>query len=278
MSVYIFNNNKLWFELIESFEKNFKTTKNINESNIIIFNNFELENRKFLLKNKNFFKKKIYCYFHEPFTSLYKEHLKMIKRISMIKNLNLITYSKKNLEYLQLKFPTKKIYYLPISFYNYPDIEIIKDLNIMTLNRSLLTNFHGNYNLKIISKEDIDKYNILLLTNFGKERDKLFSRLKIFINLHKNEKSNLLETLRIYNLIYFRVIIISQKCIDYQDELQEFIIYEEDNLLLKKSLEILNNYDFYFNKIYGNKTNKIIFEKINNYYINFLDNQNILTS
>ena len=84
--------------------------------------------------------------------------------------------------------------------------------------------------------------------------------LKIFINLHKNDKTSLLETLRIHELIKYRVIIISQKCICCNDPLSKYVIFVDDNKLISKSIDVLNNYDYYFNKIYGKLTNKEIFE------------------
>ena len=115
----------------------------------------------------------------------------------------------------------------------------------------------------------------MIFNHFFKNRDYLFQHLKIFINLHKNENSQLFETLRLHNLIYHRVIIISQKCIDYSDSLSKYVIFEDNNNLINKAYEILNNYNEYYKKIYENLSNKEIFLEIQKYY-NIFESENIL--
>lgn len=81
-----------------------------------------------------------------------------------------------------------------------------------------------------------------------------------------------METIRLYNLIKNRVIIISQKCLQAELEyLSEYIIFCENKDLLSKAYEVLNNYEIYFENIYGNKTNKEIFKPINDKYIFFIE-------
>jgi hypothetical protein len=72
-------------------------------------------------------------------------------------------------------------------------------------------------------------------------------------------------------LIRYRVIIISQKCIDYSDPLSKYVIFVEDKELLSKAIDILENYDEYYKKIYGNLTNQEIFEEINLNYQKFIN-------
>ena len=273
MKVNIRNENYYWEELIEqiSYEK----VKDFRDSDIIIINNFKLLDQKFLYKNKNL-RQKIYCYIHEPLTLLSRSNSKeesllirlTIKKLNKFRYVNIITYSKYNIELCKKLFPDRKCYYLPINYYNNKELKREKDLDIMINYRS-----NNLYNKSIINIDDIKNNNILILNDWGKERDEKFSRLKIFINLHRLKNSNILETLRIHNLIHNRVIVISERCIDYSDSLSDYVIYEDSNKLLKKSLEVLENYEYYYNKIYGNRSNKDIFMEIENEYIKF-ENEN----
>jgi hypothetical protein len=275
-------------ELIENFSciKNYKKTDDIKKADIIIFNNFVLENRKLLIKNKDLLEKKIFCYIHEPLTDNDDNHynVKMIKRLNMFKNINIITYSLYNKKLCQ-KYFNKKIYYLPINYYNFKDLPInyynfkdnkfIKNIDMCIIHRAISDKIKViKYNNSIIHIDTLPK-DIIILDHFDKERDNLFQKLKIFINLHKTENAQLFETLRLHNLIYHRVIIISQKCIDYSDPLSKYVIFEDNNNLINKANQILNNYKTYYKKIYGNLTNKEIFSDIQKYYNNFESENNL---
>ena len=263
-------------ELIENFKyiKNYKKTNDINKADIIIFNNFSLENRKLLIKNKHLLNKKIFCYIHEPLTDNDDYNKKMINRLKVFENIQIITYSLYNKKLCEKIF-NKKIYYLPINYYNFNNNNFTKNIDICINHRNFTKKYkNSKYNNSIINKNTLSK-DIMIFNHFFKNRDYLFQHLKIFINLHKNDNSQLFETLRLHNLIYHRVIIISQKCIDYSDPLSKYVIFEDNNNLINKAYEILNNYNEYYKKIYGNLTNKEIFLEIQKYY-NIFESENIL--
>lgn len=263
-------------ELIENFKyiKNYKKTNDINKADIIIFNNFSLENRKLLIKNKHLLNKKIFCYIHEPLTDNDDYNKKMINRLKVFENIQIITYSLYNKKLCEKIF-NKKIYYLAINYYNFNDNKFIKNIDICINHRNFTKKYkNSKYNNSIINKNTLSK-DIIIFNHFFKNRDYLFQHLKIFINLHKNENSQLFETLRLHNLIYHRVIIISQKCIDYSDPLSKYIIFEDNNNLINKAYEVLNNYEEYYKKIYENLSNKEIFLEIQKYY-NIFESENIL--
>lgn len=263
-----------WNELIENFIKYFNVTltNNIYIADIIIFNNFTLDNRKFLIKNKHLWNKKYFCYIHEPLIDHNDANynLKMIRRLQKFHFINIITYSKTNIQYIYKKklFDNRKIFYLPINFYKEKQLNFSsKNINGLILHRNAIHKNKDNHNSNIFPLENIQKYNLTLLNHWDKERDNLFFKTKIFINLHKKQNVNFLETLRIHNLIYHRVIIISEECFNYEDDLAKYVIFTDD--LLSKYLEVLNNYEIYYNKIYGKKTNEEIFNSINNNYLDF---------
>ena len=54
-------------------------------------------------------------------------------------------------------------------------------------------------------------------------------------------------------------------------KLSNFIIFCDNENLEDKINEVLENYQFYFNKFFENKKNLEIFNEINNEYINFIN-------
>lgn len=265
-----------WEELIFCFQQYFNCniTEDFKLADIIIFPNFSLEDRKLLLKNKYLYNKNIFVYIHEPLIDnddcAYNK--KMIRRIKMFKFINIITYSIPNLILSKkLLGNYRKYFYLPINFFNSPDQTFNKINNGMIIHRNAHNGIHSakrsKHNLNIFPIQNIKKYNLKILNLWGKERNTLFKNTKIFINLHKKKHANFLETLRIHNLIYNRIIIISEPVSDQSDYLSSYVIYTND--YIKVYNDILENYQQYYDKIYGNKTNKEIFKDINQEYIKF---------
>lgn len=262
MNIYIFNNFYIFDDLEENFIKILGLNKvsNINDANYLFFHNFCLDNRKFLLKNKDLLEKQVICYLHEPICQNTLEMKKMIKRLRNFPSIIILTYSISNLNSIK-KLLKNTVKYFPINYYLESDIKFKKEYNISIYHRNYNHNYNNNnYNSKIISPKLINDNNLILFNHWCNDKIDFLSKLKIFINLHKNDKTSLLETLRIHELIKYRVIIISQKCICCNDPLSKYVIFVDDNKLISKSIDVLNNYDYYFNKIYGKLTNKEIFE------------------
>ena len=262
-------------ELIESFKfiKNYQSINDINNSDIIIFHNFTMNNYILYIKhNKIFNNKKLFCYVHEPLIFLKESYInKIVKRLKICDKITIITYSLYNKKLCENIF-NRKVYYLPLNYYHYSDLKFNKKLNICINHRGLNPTQTSNsaYNNSIININDIqNNKNIIVLNHWGHERDELYKNIKIFVNLHRHAKTQLFETLRLHNLIYNRVIIISQKCIDSTELLYKYVIFVNNNKLLEKANEILNNYDEYYNKTYGKLTNKQIFQDIQKYYDEF---------
>ena len=105
--------------------------------------------------------------------------------------------------------------------------------NGMIIHRNAHNGIHSakrsKHNLNIFPIQNIKKYNLKILNLWGKERNTLFKNTKIFINLHKKKHANFLETLRIHNLIYNRIIIISEPVSDQSDYLSSYVIYTNES-------------------------------------------------
>ena len=89
---------------------------------------------------------------------------------------------------------------------------------------------------------------------FNSERDNYFFKSKIYINIHCSENHQTMELIRIINLIMNKVIIITENSINSKLLfIKDYIIICNNRNDFKKYIdEILNNYNYYFNKIYGN--------------------------
>jgi len=97
------------------------------------------------------------------------------------------------------------------------------------------------------------------------EKDKLedlYLRTKVMINIHQTEHHHTFEELRVLPALLCGIIVICEdsplkEYIPYN----EFVIWTTYDKIIDQTTEVLNNYDFYYNKIFGNidALNKVIF-------------------
>jgi hypothetical protein len=108
---------------------------------------------------------------------------------------------------------------------------------------------------------------------FGLEKlERLYKNTKILINIRQSIYHHTIEEIRILPAIQLGVIVISQdaplkEAIPYHD----YIIWEPLENIIEKAYEVYQNYDKYFNLIYGSKNKKNLNEI-------HKDNINILTN
>ena len=138
---FYFYYDKCWEELIDCLKEYFKwdLVEDIKKADIIIFSNFSLLDRKFLLKNKNLWnKKKFFVYIQEPLIDNNDVgfNQKMIKRINYFPFLDIITYSKANLNYIKKYVRNRKYYYLPINYYNKKEFYSKKYIDGLLIHRN----------------------------------------------------------------------------------------------------------------------------------------------
>lgn len=92
-----------------------------------------------------------------------------------------------------------------------------------------------------------------LQNNWGEERDAILFRHKILVNIHYADDYNVLEELRINRCIYNKMIVITEKSgnLDYYD-LKDYIIVCDYNDIVKVAKDVLENYEYYYNKLFNN--------------------------
>jgi hypothetical protein len=218
---------------------------NIEEINLLnydkIFYSGDLEILKIIINNINYNYKKLYFINIEQMS--HPEYYKMMRNVDI--NINIIDYSEENLPYFKNIY--NNIYLLP-PFFEIKNNILNKDIDILSI-------INNTYRKSIIDKIDLNKnLNTLFIDNcFNNERDYYFLKSKIYINIHCSEDHQTMELIRIINLIMNKVIIITEKSINSQ------LLFIKDHIIICNDIsdfkhytnEILNNYDYYFNKFYG---------------------------
>ena len=88
---------------------------------------------------------------------------------------------------------------------------------------------------------------------WGKERDDIAFKHKILVNIHHDKDFIINEQMRINRCIFNKVIVISET--GRNDDnlfLKDYIIFVKYEDIEEKVKEVLENYDMYYEKIYGN--------------------------
>lgn len=110
-----------------------------------------------------------------------------------------------------------------------------------------------------ILNNEILKNKITIINKFGKERDEELFKYKIIINIHYTKEYNILEEIRINRCIFNKVIVISENSKNMNNYyLKDHIIFCDYNQIASKSIEVLNNYDFYYTQLFKNLDLKCI--------------------
>ena len=111
--------------------------------------------------------------------------------------------------------------------------------------------------------------NMDIITGWGRERDEKLFRYKILVNIHKHLDWKIYEEIRCSRCTFNKMIVITEKSLpDPNYPLKDHIIecdYDDIPAMVK---EVLNNYEFYYNKLFGN----FDIEKVKADYVRITDN------
>lgn len=216
---------------------------NLNDFKNIDFNNFnkifysgDLEVLKIILHIINYNYSKLYFINIEQMSN--PSYYKMIRNVDS--NINIIDYSEENIPFFKNIY--KNVYLFPPYFKE--NKNTIKNIDFISIN-------NNEYRNNILDK----CLNVFFINNcYGEIRNKYFSESKIYINIHCSNNHQTMESIRLVNLIMNKVIIISEKSI-YNNLLfiNKYILICDDLDYLGDYLtNIINNYDYLYDKIYGN--------------------------
>jgi len=273
MDIYIYNLCTEW--LYKLYEEYIINLKNYLEENFevkihihIVDENIEISELQYNLgPNKN--KKIIFCgnvhtvnkillkYEYNEFYYLnieqmsHESYYKLVR--TLYPNIKIIDYSEENIPFFHNIY--KKIYLLP---------PIFKETNNLKKEIDIISFSNNEYRNNILEEVKND-FNIQSLDNiFGNERDNIFKKSKIYINIHSSEKHKTMELIRIINLLRNKVIVLSQNSI-YKDLLyvkNSIIIFNDIEQLKFLLNDILNNYNYYYQMVF--KESNVI------YYDNYI--------
>ena len=229
-------NNKITNDIIIFMQ----SLPNINISNII--NNIYILNTEQLTRNGELNKIQFY----------------------IANNIKIIDYSKSNIYCLTSKNINNNILYMPYlvnynEIYNYDKIYDIAYIGHFIDERNYRMNIINSLNKSNIKTNEIKGFDI--------ERDNLLFRYKILLNIHYNEEYNIFEQMRCNRCIFNKVIVITQKSSDIDFELKEYIIECEYNKLVETTISVINNYTYYYNKLFAN----FDIDKISKNYLKIAD-------
>lgn len=165
--------------------------------------------------------------------------------------LQIIDYSEENIPYYQ------QIYKQALLFPPYFSGSLQYPKNI-----DILTTENNEYRKKIIStiqdylSQNVNNHSSYVFQSldnvYGKERDIIYNRSKIYINIHGSEKHNTMELIRIMNLLCNKVIVITQKsiCSDLLFINHYLIICNKDEDLGSYVDYVLKNYDEIYHNLF----------------------------
>jgi hypothetical protein len=176
--------------------------------------------------------------------NLLQKLLDIVKKNS---NCNILDYSLANISILK-EYNIKSMY-IPYQV-NYNEIfNYKKEINFVicsTLNHRADVIFNN------ISNKIDDCVYIGKPLLWGTDRDNILFKTKVLANIHNKDKIyNILEEIRITRCILNKIIVISEYSFEYEKyPLHKYVIFVEYDKMENKIMEVLNNYEHYYNKIY----------------------------
>ena len=201
-----------------------------------------------------------------------KESKKIIfekeKRYGLVIDYN--EYNKKEIEIEGYKYDIRIIepYYKEIMNNSiYKNINVIKkikqnDICYLLENSEKRREFKNNLLKEMNTKTE--KY-IEIYGNYGDRVNKILKISKILINIHYDSDYELLESIRCYEGIQNRCIVISERCINEETVLlKDWIIFEDKDKIIKKVEYVLNNYEEVWESLYNNNKQEKLKNLIDN--------------
>jgi hypothetical protein len=161
---------------------------------------------------------------------------------SFPKNIKMIDYSKANMKYYSGYYTMVLPYQI-----NYEEIyNFSKERDICIISAS------ESPRRQNIIDEFINKgYNIDIISGWKKERDDKLFTYKILVNIGYDSSFKIFESLRCDRCIFNKMIVISEKK-EHMDlyHLKDYMIFDDYENIVNKSIDVLNNYDIFYNKLH----------------------------
>jgi hypothetical protein len=165
--------------------------------------------------------------------------------IKINKNIKIIDYSEENIPYIN--FNKYKNFLLSPYFEKEKIVIDFKNIDLLSIGNNL---FRKDIITQINNELVLNNLpEITTIDNcYDVERDDIYRKTKIYINIHCSKEHNTMELIRIVNLLSKNVIVISYNTVNTP------LLYFSKNILIANSieelkkfiLEVYNNYNFYY--------------------------------
>jgi len=186
------------------------------------------------------------------------------KITTLIPYFRLVDYSLGNLAYIDTATTEKKYLYLPYQLNKDEILDLPKTKSVCFV--GLL---HGKYRTNILQGIQELGIDVTIIKRgpgteqWGQTRDKELFSHKILVNIHNSPDYNVHEQLRVNRCVFNRVIVVTEKSSD--DSLlflKDHILFCEYDQLVDTVIKVLENYDHYYEKLFGD----FDLEKIDQHY------------
>lgn len=274
MNIIICNENTFKY-----FEDYIRSVINLLKAKLVLFNSyinlsFSTNNNYIFIQNvnNNFFKENSN---NKNLFLINTEQLSVEKLRRQINNypnnLIIIDYSIANLKYYKKEFIK---YLLPYQI-NYNEIfNIAKNKDICLIGTQCSIPFNRQNIINLLKEKNI---NVDIVSGFNQLRDNNLFKYKIILNIgYFPDNYKIFESFRCDRCIYNKMIVIS----DMKDDIENYylhkhIIFVNYNEIVDKVIDVINNYEDYYNNLFSNFEFKEIEEKIHNLSKPLLDRLNL---
>ena len=266
---FIKNNYNIDTDIIQYDIKYF----DINNFDIFLFLNYDKVFFSGDIKIFNLIQYKINLIYLKLLKNIYYHNIEQLSHPSYYKNfrniddnIKIIDYSEENIPYINVSHKEK---YLIPPYFKKECIDIkYKTIDLLSLDNNL----YRKDKINIINNELINN-NLPIIKLFdnlySEERDELYRKTKIYINIHCSDEHNTMEMIRIVNLLSKNVIIITFNSVNTS------LIHLYDNMIIVNSIndivnvinEIYKNYNIYYDYC----IKKFDYEKYINYIKKSID-------
>ena len=247
------------------FDYNINLTYSINNNYIFVQN----INNNFYIENSN----------RENLYLINTEQLSVEQLRTEINNFSskliMIDYSISNLKYYDEKFIK---FVLPYQI-NYNEINNEyknknKNKNVCLIGTQDNIPFNRQNIINLLKEKNI---NVDIISGFNKDRDNELFKYKIILNIsYFSDNYKIFESLRCDRCIYNKMIVISDLKDDINDYyLYKYIIFVNYNEIVNTVINVINNYEYYYNKLFSNFDFKEIENKLTHLSQPLLDKINL---
>ncbi len=164
------------------------------------------------------------------------------------KGVKFLDYSLMNINYYKDNIKSySKSYYIPYQFNDKEVLDLqdkLEQKKVYDVAFCSVNSERREYIFNELEKNGIKCINVI---GWGSKRDKLIAKAKILINIHKHNDFNIYETIRCDRWIFSKMLVVTEN--SYNDELndiKELLIIEIYDNIVNKIIDIVNNYDLYY--------------------------------